>query len=97
MKGWNPDTSVTRSLRRYREHSISRGVEDNNDFADRVVSSRNSYLLVMGVRDHNGRKIYVVEHELIVFFLNRTVMEVMVGFRYLFGLFHSNVVLVSEF
>ena len=68
MKGLNPDTSVTRSLRRYREHSISRGVEDNNDFADRVVSSRNSYLLVMGVRDHNGRKIYVVEHELIVFF-----------------------------
>ena len=50
----------------------------------------------MGVRDHIGR-IHIVEHELIVFCLNRTVMEVMVGFRYLSGLFHSNVVLVGNF
>ena len=75
--------------------SISYGIEDGNGFADRVVTRKDRSLLVMGVRDHIGR-IHIVEHELIVFCLNRTVMEVMVGFRYLFGLFHSNVVLVGE-
>ena len=43
---------------------ISHDVEDGNDFTDRVVSRRNRYLLVIGVRDHISR-IHVVEHDLI--------------------------------
>ena len=96
MRGLNPDASVTRILGRYGEWSISRGIEYGNGFADRVVTRRDRSLLVIGVRDHISRRIHVVEHEKIVFCLNRTVMEVMVGFRYLFGLFRSNVVLVGE-
>ena len=93
----NPDATVTRSLRRYgKRGNNTQSVEYGNGFTDRVVSSRNSYLLVIGVRDHISRRIHIVEHELTGCCLNRTVMEVMVGFRYLFGLFHSNVVLVGE-
>ena len=90
MKGLHPDASVTRSLRRYVKRGISYGIEDGNDFTDRVVPKRDRSFLVMGVRIH------IVEHELTGCCLNRTVIEVMVGFRYLFGLFHSNVVLVGE-
>ena len=95
MKGLNPDESVTRILGRYREWSIRYGIEDGNNFTDRVVPRRDRSLLVIGVRDHIGR-VHIVEHELTGCCLNRTAMEVMVGFRYLFGLFHSNVVLVGE-
>ena len=62
--GLNPDTSITRSLRRYGKHGISHGVEDGNDFTDRVVTRRDRYLLVIRVRDHIG-KIHVVENALI--------------------------------
>ena len=91
----DPDTVITRSLGIYREWSVGNGVEHDNDISYRVVPRRDRSLLVMGVRDHIGR-IHIVEHKLIVFCLNRTVIEVMVGFRYLPGLFHSNVVLVGE-
>ena len=96
MKGLNPDTPITRSLRRYGERSISYGIEDGNDFTDRVVPKRDRSFLVVGVRFHIVR-IHIVEHELTGCCLNRTVMEVMIGFRYMFGLFHSNVMLVGEF
>ena len=65
MQGLDPDTTITRSLRVYGEHSISHGVEDGNDFTDRVVSRKDCYLLVIGVCDHIGRRIDVVEHDLI--------------------------------
>ena len=58
------NTPITRSLRRYRERSISHNIEDSNDLTDRVVSRRNRYLLVIRVRDHI-RKIHIVEHDLI--------------------------------
>ena len=45
--GLNPDTSITRGLRRYGKHGISHGVEDGNDFTDRVVSRRDCLLLVI--------------------------------------------------
>ena len=90
------DTPITRILGGYGERAIiSHGVEDGNDFTDRVVSRRNCYLLVIGVRNHISR-IYVVEHDLIGFCLNRTVIEVMVAFRYLYWLIHSNVPLMGE-
>ena len=39
----NLEISITRGLGRYRERSISHGVEDGNDFTDRVVSGRDCY------------------------------------------------------
>ena len=81
--------------RRYGECSISQGVEDGNDFSDGVVTRQNRSLLVIRVHDHIGG-VHVVEHDLIGFCLNRTVMEVMVGFLYLYGLIHSNVPFTDE-
>ena len=43
MWGLNPEIYITRSLRRYGKHGISHGVEDGNDFTDRVVSRRDCY------------------------------------------------------
>ena len=48
----NSNTTITRCLGRYRERSISHGVEDGNDFTDRVVSRRDRSLYVIRVRDH---------------------------------------------
>ena len=62
VRGLNPDTSLTRSLCRYRECSISHGIEHGTDFTDRVVTRRDRHLLVMGVRDHVGR-VHVVEQD----------------------------------
>ena len=39
----NSNTTITRCLGRYRERSISHGVEDGNDFTDRVVTRRDCY------------------------------------------------------
>ena len=64
MWGLNPEISITRSLRRYGKHGISHGVEDGNDFTDRLVSRRDCLLLVIRVRD-NISKIHVVEYDLI--------------------------------
>ena len=89
----NSDTTITRCFGRYGERGISHGVEHGNDFTDRVVSRRDRSLLVIGVGDHIGR-IHVFEYDGLD--LNRTVMEVMVGFRYLYGLILSNVPLVSK-
>ena len=73
----NPEISIPRSLRRYRERGIiSHGVEDGNDFTDRVVSRRDRLLLVIRVRDHISR-IHVGENDGLD--MNRTVMEVMEG------------------
>ena len=58
------EISISRSLRRCGERGISHGVEDDNDFIDRVVSRTNCYLLVIGVGDHIS-KIHVVEYDLI--------------------------------
>ena len=60
----NLDTPITRSFRRYRERSISHGVEHGNDFTDRVVFRKDRSLLVIGVRYHISR-IHVVEHAFI--------------------------------
>ena len=60
----DPDTSITRCLRRYGKRGISHGVEDGNDFTDRVVTRRDRLLLVIRVRDHIS-KIHVVENALI--------------------------------
>ena len=60
----NPDTLTTRSLRKYQEPSVSHRIGDGNDFTDRVVNRRNSYLFVIRVRDHIS-KIHVVENDLI--------------------------------
>ena len=60
----NPDTSITRSLSRYGKRGISHGVEDGNDFTDRVITRRDRSLLVIRVRDHIG-KIHVVENAFI--------------------------------
>ena len=62
--GLNPDTSITRGLRRYGKHGISHGVEDGNDFTNRVVTRRDCYILVIRVREHTS-KIHVVENALI--------------------------------
>ena len=64
MGGLNPDTPITRSLRRYGKHSISHGVEDGSDLTDRVVSRRDCLLLVIRVRDYISR-IHVVEQNMI--------------------------------
>ena len=59
------DTPITRILGGYGERAIiSHGVEDGNDFTDRVVSRRNCYLLIIGIRVHISR-IHGVEHALI--------------------------------
>lgn len=93
--GLNPDTPITRKLRRYREHSVSLGVEDDNGFIDRVITKRDCYLIVIGVHDHIDG-VHVDEHNLIGLGLNRTVMEVMIGFGYLFGLIQVYVSSVGE-
>ena len=62
--GLDPDVPVTQSFDGYRECCISHGVEDGNDFTDRVVKRGNHSLLVIGIRDHIVR-IHVVEHGLI--------------------------------
>ena len=51
--GLDPDTPNSQSLRRYRERGISHSVEDDNDLIDGVVTRRDCYLLVIGVRDPN--------------------------------------------
>ena len=75
MGGLHPEISIPRSLRRYGERGISHGVEDGNDFTDRVVIRMDRYLLVIRVRNHIS-KIHVGEYDGLD--LNRTVMEVMV-------------------
>ena len=60
----NPDTHITRSLRRYGERSISHRIGDGIDLTDRVINRRNSYLFVIRVRDHISR-IHVVENAFI--------------------------------
>ena len=60
----NSNTTITRCLGRYGKRGTSHGVEDGNDFTDRVVSRRDCYLLVIRVRDHIG-KILVVENAFI--------------------------------
>ena len=72
----NPDTSITRSLSRYGKRGISHGVEDGNDFTDRVVSRRDCYSSSFEF------VITFVESTLLkmpLLGVNRTVMEVMVG------------------
>ena len=61
MRGLNPDTPITWSLGGYGERRVSHGVEDGNDFTDRVVSRIDRYLIVIGVRDNIG-SFHVVEH-----------------------------------
>ena len=63
--GLDPDTSIIQRLGKYRDWSVSNGVEQNNDFTDRVVTRRKHSLLIIGVRDHIGRRIHVIEHDLI--------------------------------
>ena len=63
--GLDPDTSIIRSLGGYRDWSVSNGVEQNNNYTDRVVIRRNHSLLIIGVRDYIGRRIHVIEHDLI--------------------------------
>ena len=60
----DPDTPISRSLRRYQERSISHSVEDGSDLTDRVVTRTNCYILVIRVRDHIS-KIHIVENALI--------------------------------
>lgn len=62
--GLDPDVPVTQSFDGYRECCISHGVEDGNDFTDRVVKRGNHSLLDIGIRDHIVR-IHVVEHGMI--------------------------------
>ena len=94
MGGLDPEIPISRILGRYGKHgTISHGVEHGNDLTDRVVSRRDCLLLVIRVREHIS-KIHVFEYDGLD--LNRTVMEVMVGFRYLYGSILSNVPLVSK-
>ena len=60
----NPNTPLTRSLRKHQEPSVSHKIEHGNDFTDRVVNRTNCYILVIRVRDHIS-KIHVVEYDLI--------------------------------
>ena len=59
----NPDTTERRGIRRYGECSISHGIKQGNDLTDRVITSRNRYLLVIRIRD-NIRRVHIVEHSL---------------------------------
>ena len=93
MWGLNPEISITRSLRRYGKHGISHGVEDGNDFTDRVVTKRDCY------SSSSEFVNTLVESTLLkmpLLGVNREVMEVMVGFRYLYGSILTNVPLVSK-
>ena len=92
--GLNPKISITRILRRYGKRGISHGVEDGNDFTDRVVSRKDCYLLVIGVCDHIGRRIDVVEHDLIGSEQDSDGSDDWVPI--LVWLIHSNVPLVGE-
>ena len=64
VKGLNPDTAITRSLRRYRERGISHGIDHGNNLTDSVVSRRNGFYNVIGVRDDMD-SVHVVEHYLL--------------------------------
>ena len=63
MRELDPNTPITRYLRRYQERGISHDAEDDNDFTDRVVSNRDRSLLVIRVRDHIDH-VNIVEHDL---------------------------------
>lgn len=60
--GLDPDTSVAPSLGGYGEWNISHGVENGNDITDRVETTKDRSLLVIGVRYHIGRA-HIVEHD----------------------------------
>ena len=60
----NPDTAERRGIRGYGECSIGHGIEQGNDLTDRVVTSRDRYLLIIRIRN-NVRCVNVVEHELV--------------------------------
>ena len=62
--GLYPDTTITPSLGRYQEHSVSQSGVDSNDFTDHVVTRKDRSYLVIGVRDNISR-VHVVEHDLI--------------------------------
>ena len=89
----DPNTPITRCLRRYQERGISHGAEDDNDFTDRVVprgivrSSSFEFVTTM---------IMSTLLNITKLGLSRAVMEVVVGFRYLYGLIHLNVSLLGE-
>ena len=93
MWGLNPDTPITRSLRRYGERGISHGVEDGNDFTDRVVTRRDCYSssfeFVTTLVKSTLLKMPLLD-------VNREVIEMMVGFRCLYGSIISNVLLVAN-
>ena len=89
----DPDTPITRGLRRYGERGISHSVEHGNDLTDRVVTRRDRLLLVIRVRDHISR-IHIVEYALIVCEWDSDGSDGWV--TYLYGLSLSNMPLVSQ-
>ena len=64
VRGLNPDKTITRGHRGYRERGIRHGVEHSYDFTDCVVANRDRCLLVVRIRHHIGR-VNVGEHDLI--------------------------------
>ena len=72
----NSDTPITRGLGRCGERGISHGVEDGNDFTDRVVTRRDCYSssfeFVITLVESTLLKMPILD-------VNRTVMEVMEG------------------
>ena len=64
MWGLNPDTTERRGIRGYGECGIGHGIEQGNDLTDRVITSRDRYLLVIAVSNHI-RRVNIVEHSLI--------------------------------
>ena len=64
MWGLNPDTTERRGIRRYGKCSIGHHIEQGNDLTDRVITSRDRYLLIIRIRN-NVRRVHIVEHELV--------------------------------
>ena len=60
----DPDAPAIRSPHIYLERSFSHGVEDGNDFTDRVVTRRDRSLFVIGIGNHIGC-VHVTENQLI--------------------------------
>ena len=74
----DPNTPISKYRGEYRERSVYYGVNDSYNFTDRVVFRRDCHILVIGVHDHI-RRIHIIEHDLIGYILNRTVMKGMYG------------------
>ena len=64
MWGLKPDTAERRGIRGYGEQRVRHGIEQGNDFTERLITRRDRHSLIIRIRD-DVRRVYVVKHRTI--------------------------------